>query len=261
MCDIYVLNDSVIFWPEQNLLTDMPDNCKKVQLTGPAARCLELLIVRKSLVSHKDLYEYAWQGSGFVPSPNTLYQSISVLRRAFREICETEIDYVITETRKGFKLNPKVSILAKKQEITDGYGEKKASGNFDQEKNVEPIANNIMRFSGFGLIGCILFSVVISVGVTFGMYKPLRRGNSLFENYSGPFYIPGNACKFFLSPRNDRGHLNALNLSFLQCNHEHFIYITILPYSPDISIISCDRVINMHPKKCETMILRDKNDF
>ena len=92
MQNIYVLNDSVIFWPERNLLSCVSDSSKKVQLTGPSARCLELLLSRKDLVLQNDFYEYAWQGSGFIPSPNTLYQSISVIRRAFREICENETD-------------------------------------------------------------------------------------------------------------------------------------------------------------------------
>ena len=261
MQNIYVLNDSVIFWPEQNLLSCVSDSSKKVQLTGPSARCLELLISRKDLVLQNDFYEYAWQGSGFIPSPNTLYQSISVIRRAFREICENETDYILTETRKGFRLNPTVTVLAKMQDYNEDDSEKNENGTDAPEQTVEPVVYQNRKLTHLTTLAFILIIMMMSGTLTFEIYGTQTRGYKFFENYSGPVFMPGSTCKFFLSPKNGKDRLSILNLSFLKCQHQYFVYVTILPYSPDISVISCDRAIDLRPKKCEVMDLRDENVF
>lgn len=261
MQNIYVLNDSVIFWPDRNLLSCVSDSSKKVQLTGPSARCLELLLSRKDLVLQNDFYEYAWQGSGFIPSPNTLYQSISVIRRAFRELCKNETDYILTETRKGFRLNPTVTVLAKMQDFNEDDSEKNVSRVDAREQTVAPYNYQNRKLIRFTIMAFILIMIVISGTITFELYGAQTRGYSFFKKYSGPVFMPGSTCKFFLSPKNGKDRLSILNLSFLKCQHQYFVYVTILPYSPDISVISCDKAIDLRPKKCEVMDLREENVF
>lgn len=261
MQNIYVLNDSVIFWPDRNLLSCVSDSSKKVQLTGPSARCLELLLSRKDLVLQNDFYEYAWQGSGFIPSPNTLYQSISVIRRAFRELCKNETDYILTETRKGFRLNPTVTVLAKMQDFNEDESEKNVSRVDAREQTVAPYNYQNRKLIRFTIMAFILIMIVISGTITFELYGAQTRGYSFFKKYSGPVFMPGSTCKFFLSPKNGKDRLSILNLSFLKCQHQYFVYVTILPYSPDISVISCDKAIDLRPKKCEVMDLREENVF
>lgn len=261
MQNIYVLNDSVVFWPEKNILSDISDDSKRVQLTGPAARCLELLILRKTLVLQSELYEYAWKGSGVIPSPNTLYQSISVTRRAFREICANETDYILTETRKGFRLNPAVSVLAKMQDFPDVHPEKEMS-KASEDRHTSELLNNIKgKLVRLKLMTFIIIAVIFSGMLTFEIYTVKTRGYAFFEGYRGPILIPGSTCNFFLSPQNDKSRLSDLNFSFLKCHYRSYIYVTILPYSPNISVISCDRVINSVPVKCGAMTLRGGNVF
>ncbi|WP_052130638.1 winged helix-turn-helix domain-containing protein [Erwinia typographi] len=85
-CDkIYRLNNAVIFVPNKNTLISCADNSQHV-LYSTASRCLVLLIENiGEIVNHRQFYESGWEAQGKEVTPNTLYQTISELRKQLKK--------------------------------------------------------------------------------------------------------------------------------------------------------------------------------
>lgn len=119
----YILNNAVIFEPETRFFISVDNASLRVPLSESAARCLDALLRSRELLSQDALYDYGWQGSSVIPSPNTLYQTISILRRAYKQIDSNGVNLILTETRKGFRLNPAVKIEENTFEIRERFYE------------------------------------------------------------------------------------------------------------------------------------------
>ncbi|WP_431224312.1 winged helix-turn-helix domain-containing protein [Serratia sp. L9] len=107
----YVINDSIVFYPDNNLLMQVNDSTKTLTLHESSARCLQLLLENDhDTVSQRDFYPYVW-GDAKEVAPNTLYQSIHVLRKSLTIISpDSKRDIIITVPKIGFKINDEVKI-------------------------------------------------------------------------------------------------------------------------------------------------------
>ncbi|MEI2265967.1 winged helix-turn-helix domain-containing protein [Erwinia sp. CGal63] len=105
----YSVNDQVIFLPHANKLI----SCKTGQeftLYVTAARCFCLLIKQQGQkVSHQALYETGWEKHGKIVTPNTLYQTISRLRKQLQEAGLSE-EIIQTTPRQGWTLSDRAVI-------------------------------------------------------------------------------------------------------------------------------------------------------
>lgn len=108
----YCINNQVHFFPQQNKLI----SCKtgKAFITYvTASRCLHLLICQSgNMVSHHALYAAGWENHGKIVTPNTLYQTISKLRKQLQDAGLTE-DIIQTHPRRGWCINDTVPIEEK----------------------------------------------------------------------------------------------------------------------------------------------------
>ncbi|EPO1791609.1 winged helix-turn-helix domain-containing protein [Cronobacter turicensis] len=258
---VYILNAKLIFWPDRNLLSDGENETKSIHLTAPASRCLELLITRNDLVLQKELYEHGWAGSGFTPSPNTLYQSISLLRRAFRELDESKINYILTETRRGFRINPEVTVTPENRHFENIPASESLSPDISTGINsgFKCIKSDKLNFSF--MLACIITSLTLFTYLIFLITSDsflLKRIS--FDNYKiqKPSYVAD--CIFFLAPDSNNFLLSRIDQTFLSCKERPFNYITSYSYSSNISVISCDKEINASPDACRVLYLRGKND-
>lgn len=99
----YLINKVVYFYPEEKLLRSIADNENPVSLNTPASRCLLLLLQKQGeIVTKFDFSQHVWESRGQYTSTNTLYQNISLIRKALREIGFNE-DVIHTIPREGFK--------------------------------------------------------------------------------------------------------------------------------------------------------------
>lgn len=106
----YVIANKIEFIPGKRLLrkTNTCHDNIEVNLNRPASKCLHLLLSTKGLVDHNMLYTCGWGEKGIDITPNNLYQTISILRRALCALDDNEI--ITTITRKGFCINDKIEI-------------------------------------------------------------------------------------------------------------------------------------------------------
>lgn len=113
----YLLDSSIVFFPDTYEFRDYSSLDKVNQLNQPASRCLELLIERApDLVVQRDFYEFVWGEAASTVQLNTLYQNISLLRRSLKSYGYNYADMVLTVPRKGFKFNEKFSIQQLKED-------------------------------------------------------------------------------------------------------------------------------------------------
>lgn len=107
MSRVIVLNDLINFEPEKKNFNSRDAH---VHISAPAAYCFLLLIEKQGeLVTHEELYQYAWRQFGMEATANTLYQNISVIRRGL-EKCGLQEDIIRTMPRRGFILSPAVKV-------------------------------------------------------------------------------------------------------------------------------------------------------
>lgn len=97
----YIIDNRFSFIPDKNRIEDLT-NGSFILLITPASRCLATLLKNHRLVTHQELYSSGWAESGKDPAPGSLYQNISLIRKAFKELTNSDIDYITTVPRKGF---------------------------------------------------------------------------------------------------------------------------------------------------------------
>lgn len=257
-CKVYTLGEKILFWPEKNMLHIKGNMREATQLTKPASRCLELLLQKGELVTQAELYEYGWEGSGFSPSPNTLYQCISVLRKAFRRLDESETIYIVTVPRKGFSFNKDISFRIDELEFPCDENDDYHRSNHSAETSTSATslflgAIKKRRKHLIILIFTLLYILLVVYEISFLFPLLNIRKVNYFSDYKENTLLTKEHCKFF-TPTQDQYILTEnSDISFLSCKKKPFNYIIQTAYSANLSIISCNKKIDMEPDFCSVM--------
>lgn len=110
----YLIDGRVVFRSGQNELASQVNPDLTEILNEPCARCLEALLdAEGSIVPQAELYKAGWGEAYKDVAPNTLYQNILLARKAFRNIAESEDDFIITVPRKGFRFNETMTVTVR----------------------------------------------------------------------------------------------------------------------------------------------------
>ncbi|QPF30601.1 winged helix-turn-helix domain-containing protein (plasmid) [Klebsiella sp. BDA134-6] len=257
--EIYIIKDSIIFWPDRQLLCNVIDESNSVQLTGSASRCLELLLSKNELITQKELYEYAWKDSGITPTPNTLYQSISVLRRAFRELDESDEKFILTETRKGFRFNPLINVISQSRKKTDIVQFNSGKSVIHESRSLTNHALNFSRKSR--IIAYSLLTILVTATIIYIKPFSFQKEDKLkiLSSYKNKENI--NSCIFFLPDNIQKNIVDKIDIMQLNCKKRPLNYVTAYSYSSSISIISCNKEIKSRPDDCSVLYIRGKNEI
>lgn len=104
----YIINLTLIFDPDSQLLMLRNNNLLTVGLSKPATRLLnELIRNNKIELTRETLIKHVWEDYGFSPSSATLSNHISELRKAFEALGGSK-DILITVPRVGFKMEAEI---------------------------------------------------------------------------------------------------------------------------------------------------------
>lgn len=109
--DGYRINQLVDFLPEKNLLLSCNYNNRHI-IYGTSSRCFNILLRNAgNVVPHKQLYDAGWESLGKEVTPNTLYQTISELRKQLKAAGIQE-NIIETIPRRGWRLKKETVINA-----------------------------------------------------------------------------------------------------------------------------------------------------
>ncbi|SFN65415.1 DNA-binding winged helix-turn-helix (wHTH) domain-containing protein [Izhakiella capsodis] len=135
-------------------------------ISTPASYCLTLLIEKRdNLVSHEELYEYAWRRFGMEVTANTLYQNISELRKALKS-CGIQEKLIQTIPRRGFTLLSDQKQASLKNEINNGIVNINPTEKIKKNKlSSTPSDKNMWRKLSYVLLLMIIFNILITLSL------------------------------------------------------------------------------------------------
>ncbi|HGM5491198.1 TPA: transcriptional regulator [Serratia fonticola] len=85
MKEKFIINDLVVFHPEQHRLIPLGNRGKETALNVPASRCLLLMLQRPASKINKTVFfREVWENNGQYVTANTFHQNISLLRKGMR---------------------------------------------------------------------------------------------------------------------------------------------------------------------------------
>lgn len=257
----YIINREIYFDTHKSKLFFRKDPSRYVILTVPAAQCLGLLLEKSPvIVTHDFFIENVWGNNGAYVSPNTLYQNISMVRRALREVSNKDIVFIKTIKRKGFQFNEHITIEIEDEAEDDDHIPESDNGN---------IANNIVKeikwkklylfkfiflsLAGFfvGQIPMFLLTEVFDDKSNFDEY-------TMIDNYNG--------CSIFY----ENHDINSIGLTEklkskidyfdIECNGNPVIYISTYSAGPEFTALLCKNKIRPRKKvNCESIHYRKDN--
>ncbi|MHB9805091.1 winged helix-turn-helix domain-containing protein [Pantoea ananatis] len=261
-----IINRTVIFEPDKKTISGKKNS---VRLSASATLCMELLIEKAGeLVTHQQLYDFAWRRFGMEPTATSLYQNISNLRRAL--ICTGINDETIrTMPRRGFILSPRTEIVRESPRSaaiiaeaqtplnTETTGEASPRNTEHSEKN--PVGGEKKSYGeGYRVLSRPFFFCSTAIAVTVLTESFLLSGSSAgrVQTYFTPVASAFSGCHVFTNP--DSGlsemHLdkNIMNL-IPDCNNQAYLYITTYKNSERTSVISCQNALGgPHRANCHS---------
>lgn len=104
----YLIQQKIQFDAGEGYL--ISDNGEMIQLTRTACLLLVTLLTEQGVISRNTLLEKVWDAQGQQGSYSSLNQYLSIIRRSFRQLGLVNI--VITVPRKGYQLNPDISVTS-----------------------------------------------------------------------------------------------------------------------------------------------------
>lgn len=250
---IYIINNEVEFWPEKKLLRRVDSPEFYYILNAPASKCFELLLEKRGLVYHDELYQYAWDKEAFEPSPNTLYQNMSILRRGLRKVSSNP-DIIATVARKGFKIKESTEVVISQTNVKE---------QFPVTENNEIVASDII----FHERKCFRYSTVFSALfiLTIVSLAAFNYSDRLSERepiYDYEFISKNNECELYGNKESIGLDVAELNVNGLECHDYPYNYITRFEFASNYSVISCNFSLTAKNKRttCKTLYVRDYKD-
>ncbi|HHS9880859.1 winged helix-turn-helix domain-containing protein [Klebsiella aerogenes] len=153
----FIINDEVIFDVNMSELRSVNGSGETINLNGPTARCLQLLIESNGrIISREEFLETVWKTRGVVVAQNTFYQNISLLRKSLLKAGLSK-DIIITVRQRGFILatNSVITAVAKTEEeastqpvATVAQEEKRTEADVQEIKTNERQNENASRREG-----------------------------------------------------------------------------------------------------------------
>lgn len=256
----------MIFEPDKKLITGKKNS---VRLSASATLCLELLIEKAGeLVTHQQLYDFAWRRFGMEPTATSLYQNISNLRRAL--ICTGIRDETIrTMPRRGFILSPRTEITRETNQRAAIGPDVQGAQNIQMTGEESPPGTEHSTDSLVGgkdksddagyrrfnkpLLCCSTAILITILTESFLFFWPPP---DEVKTYFTPVMSHFSGCHVFTNPDNGLNEIHIdENLKELisDCSNEAYLYITTYKNAERTSVISCQNALGTpHRANCHS---------
>ncbi|CAI2146733.1 Transcriptional regulatory protein, C terminal [Serratia fonticola] len=246
-----ILNHYVIYDKKSGSLVDIGNRYDEIFLTTPANNCLQILLKNKpEITTQKELFEEVWEKYGIPINPNTLYQNIAMIRKAFRQL-GLEEDIIVTIPRRGMLVADTVDITEYK-ECVDHREDNEVQvanlmlPNHPLDEGRRDVSNhnlshyNIKKISLVFTSAMLLFFVIAAM--TDFIYGRYLKTQSRLYYYS--YWEDYNQCRlyvdeYFKSKMKNNGGKIPIDAD-LHCDNKEWVYISLYTGLPRESFIFCD---------------------
>ncbi|WP_158069130.1 winged helix-turn-helix domain-containing protein [Serratia oryzae] len=230
-----------------------------VQLNAPTSRCFEILLAnRYSVISQKVLFESVWGKQGAYVSANTLYQNISLLRKALKSL---DLDGIVkTISKQGIVIADTVSV----QEIeNDNVDLSLPSATLATVSPTAEIAQStgIQKWLTSNLFLGILVTLALGLVTLFILENHQHQSHMGYFNHYSQF-TEINGCAIF-KPEMDNSeerYLSFVKNYPIPCAAQSKVYLTMPRAKPQVSMLICDKDILTPGVRCHSYnLLREVN--
>ncbi|GLR07690.1 hypothetical protein COO59_09745 [Mixta theicola] len=252
MGPVYLIYKSIYFYPKEHRLVCHSQGKEDTTLTQPAAKCLELLVKTDGLVSQNNLYDYAWGENSHSVTPNTLYQNISLIRRALKNIMPGADRWIITVPRKGFRFDHSIStrLLAAEETLPVTAEDTLPAVAPAQLLNPERIARAkpLRSFISVSLV-VLFFSLTFFINPVSAEFKKLTGSyDKIAEDGTCQLYVYRNDQPL-------KEQINSRVNKYVNCDTHPHIYISYDKFIKNISLFSCQDPLTENSTSCASWSL------
>ncbi|AVF36114.1 winged helix-turn-helix domain-containing protein [Rahnella sikkimica] len=114
---IYLIENEIVFNPEDNSLSLLSDAESKAVVSNPARRILLLLIEQHGIVVHREtFFKKVWDDYGLTASNNNLNHCISKLRKVISLLGYSD-EFIVTVPKVGFFIRKEIAIEVNFEQI------------------------------------------------------------------------------------------------------------------------------------------------
>jgi DNA-binding winged helix-turn-helix (wHTH) protein len=261
----YIINDTVLYTPDEHRLTPLGKRGKETILNTPVNRCLLLLLQNPGdIVRQETILAEVWEKHGQYVTMNTLYQNILLLRRGMRN-AGIFIPAIKTMPKVGVKFTGKVQLVEESKSIhaeskqhnsnestpvNEDVGHDGATISIDiPEENVSIDKVMIKNINQHSLIcffkknrwirfflpaaGFIILAIIFTMGPTKNVLFYDTHDKITELNKCSVYVDRGDKS---INPEEIKGFMVDRNL---KCNRGEFLYVTRAPRTENIRVFFC----------------------
>ncbi|NAW59148.1 MULTISPECIES: winged helix-turn-helix domain-containing protein [unclassified Vibrio] len=244
-----IINGQVVFDPKANRLFSVAVPEAHITLPKPASRCLLILINHHgNVVTMAQFHEQAWNQNNVIVSDQSIYQNISLLRKALTKVGGSK-NIIETQTRRGWVISNEILITEEKYNVnSEGNKNKEVGDNKEEDLSTdlpiskEPPSHYIPHHQKKRFIAYIV-TLLFSVSVVFLSYA-LWTSYPVVHTWSLRTYqklTNVSECQVFRNPSNikDSAYIEFIQRNAIECNNYSWWYITNSIPTGYFSLISC----------------------
>ncbi|MEB6622473.1 winged helix-turn-helix domain-containing protein [Enterobacter roggenkampii] len=259
----FIVNDKVIFIPDENRLSPLGTRGPEVILNAPVSRFLFLLLVKNGSVAPQDeILREVWEKHGQLVTLNTLYQNVSLLRKALKKagVITTSIR---THPKVGFSFRGKIQVI-EQDDIPVPGNDKSVPSSIEHlsQETIKQIPHEQTTFpedeiyasasgayplktsSPQGKKHSLLFISLLCVAVAAATFW-VASGPSSDKHFTVEHQIVAriNQCPLYVDKGNSKTDLSRI-ISYLKdggitCAPDEFLYLTRNLHREDLLLFTC----------------------
>jgi DNA-binding winged helix-turn-helix (wHTH) protein len=239
----YVIDDLIIFKPSKATISNRNYYHLTATLGAPASRCLSVLIEHApEVVSHQKIIEEVWGSEGMNVPVNTLYQNISIIRKAFKQI-EYNDEIIKTVSRKGFVIS---GVIITQNEESEGVIQLPLRKDLDghdvinSEITDDNTINSVKSWPGVTKKIFMAFSSILFVSLAFYLYFIINeQKNNFFIKYSNIKHY-GKCIVNYTGDKPEKIDSIMKNIGvYLNCDKRPYVYLDTKKYHPANTVVTC----------------------
>lgn len=238
----YRIEKKVVFFPEDKVLRTQNHTLIEdtmIILHTPAARCLSTLLENQGrLVTQKMLFEAVWEIYNLEPSSNSLYHSISTIRKNL-SLMGIDKTVILTRPREGFFIPEDILIEVFSEDepglLTDPVYENINKNN--EEKNLS-FTNRLLRRNIPNVKIIVAFVFIFFFALLFTQNK--EKNISHFDHFVASEHNDKNCFIYYNRDSKDFiKHQNFIDSHHYNCIKYPYIYVEAYAHASKLSVIRC----------------------
>ncbi|MGM0514456.1 hypothetical protein BFS14_21440 [Serratia fonticola] len=236
-----IINDTVLYLPEEHRLCPLRARGKETVLNVPASRCLQLMLQRPGeVISQSDFFNEVWQKHGQYVTANTLYQNISLVRKGMREAGLSK-NIIRTVPKVGVVFSGTVEIQQEESANVIVQQSNKPDPlpvESSQAETLPPERTvlNQTKLLRYGLFTAFTLAMLILLA------SNQSQSARFFDSHTKAATI--NQCSVYIDrddlETNVAGYKEYLTVNNVVCNPDEFVYITRTPANHSTLVLFCD---------------------